>query len=385
MASNSNSLISIDFSSQSIISQSFEAGGVGFDSLSKNKYGLRTEKCLESLKCEEQVFLDEALEWPESSSDEEQAKIFDSRKSLLSGKAKQEFINFRKKVKDQIVKIKPKLPSFFPPKEPVSEANVLGSIFTRKNQYFEQLGDHLIQGIDAILPHGLITVEQDIGFLLRKSKLKMVKDAKSKTSEGKEKLAYIEQLKRAGISSVEATPRSPFPGEKITFMQQAIAAQKGETLKPPETPRLPQEVKIPAKNNSGSEKESEEATYIEELSNAAVTKEEKIGILSRAAIFKEEFEIKDKKKAFKMWKKKTERFLERKLELDKKEKERKAKLVEELSLVQKDKMINVKKAKPSGRELYYEMDEKKIELEHVLPRRLSKYIKNCNNVYRIKK
>lgn len=115
--------------------------------------------------------------------------------------------------------------------------------------------------------------------------------------------------------------------------------------------------------------------------HSVLSKKMKQEILKKATMYREEFSLKSVKTYFMIWKRKVEKLNEKKRQkLKKKEMKREKKMVEK-SLIQREEVKVVKKDKAPTKELYYQKDEIEIKLRHGQPRDLSKFIRNCNNIY----
>lgn len=115
--------------------------------------------------------------------------------------------------------------------------------------------------------------------------------------------------------------------------------------------------------------------------HSVLSKKMKQEILKKATMYREEFSLKSVKTYFMIWKRKVEKLNEKKRQkLKKKEMKREKKMVEK-SLIQREEVKVVKKDKAPTKELYYQKDEIEIKLRHGQPKDLSKFIKNCNNIY----
>lgn len=117
--------------------------------------------------------------------------------------------------------------------------------------------------------------------------------------------------------------------------------------------------------------------------HSVLSKKMKQEILKKATMYREEFSMKSVKTYFVMWKRKVEKLNEKKRQkIKKKEMKREKKMVEK-SLIQREIVKVVEKDKAPTKELYYQKDEIEIKLRHGQPHDLSKFIKNCNNIYYI--
>ena len=117
--------------------------------------------------------------------------------------------------------------------------------------------------------------------------------------------------------------------------------------------------------------------------HSVLSKKMKQDILKKATMYRQEFSLKSIKTYFFMWKRKVEKLNEKKMKkIKEKEMKREKKMIEK-SLIQRETVNVVEKDKAPSKELYYQKDEIEIKLRHQLPGKISKFIRNCNNIYHI--
>lgn len=112
----------------------------------------------------------------------------------------------------------------------------------------------------------------------------------------------------------------------------------------------------------------------------------KMNILRNAALYRQEYGLKRIKAYFYMWKRKIDKLNELNLKHLREKEEKRGKKMTEKSLIQRDTVVKaVARDKAPSKELYYQTNAKEIKLEHKLPKNLNKFIRNCNNIYKIVK
>lgn len=347
------------------------------------------------MRCQEINLLNEAMEWPDTSSEEEQEKINESRKLLLNKKERNDFNQYLKKIKDQILAIRPETYKFNIPRESNRENYNYLAQFKKKSEYFEMMGGDLLEGIGHILPHNLVTASQELKSLEslaglrpqlnpeKRSSIKGLSNNLLKLTKTVRSISRSPSISSyASVSVIQAS--SPLEKSKIEESKNDIE-QTHESHNSIDTQSLVAPSSLNAEIMSAGKKLTNDGFTSSESVSSQLDLQDKAGIIMRAACFKEEFEMKDKRRAFKIWKKKNERFLQKNKEQLKKENDANSKKVVEQSLLMKDKSIAMNRNKAIRREMFYELDAKKTVLEHAVPNaKLAKYIKNCNNIYRVK-
>jgi hypothetical protein len=117
--------------------------------------------------------------------------------------------------------------------------------------------------------------------------------------------------------------------------------------------------------------------------HSVLSKKMKQEILKKATMYRQEFSLKSIKTYFFMWKRKVEKLNEKKIQKMKKKEHKREKKMIEKSLIQREAVTVVEKDKAPSKELYYQKDEIDIKLRHELPGKISKFIRNCNNIYHV--
>ena len=106
-------------------------------------------------------------------------------------------------------------------------------------------------------------------------------------------------------------------------------------------------------------------------------------IIKKASLYRQEFSLKSIKGYFNKWKRKVEKLNDKIFKNIQKTEENRGKDMVEKSLIQRENIKQVSRKKSTQKELYYQEAASRVKLEHALPTKLSKFIKNCNNIYTV--
>ena len=150
--------------------------------------------------------------------------------------------------------------------------------------------------------------------------------------------------------------------------------------------RMEKKSKIEIEENMDSKGGSQGNPDIEDDNMAikrVLDERDKAEILKNASIYHQEIGLKTIKGYFNKWKRKIEKINERNFLNVKKNEELKSKDMVEKSLIQREKVQSVKKTKIKSKDLYYKEDADDYKLSHALPTKLNKFIKNCNDIYKV--
>jgi hypothetical protein len=147
----------------------------------------------------------------------------------------------------------------------------------------------------------------------------------------------------------------------------------------PEVKSLPKNIE---KSSTSRETSFNASGYTDNIPGTIeLTNQNRIDILKKANMFRQEFGLKAIKSYFNTWKRTVVRHNEKELKKIKEIEKEKSKTVSKQSLIKKETNVTVKKDKSYKKELYYQKTLNEIVLTHKLPGKLTKFIKNCNNIY----
>jgi len=321
---------SIDLKIESEDSKVSEAGGVGLVEKPK-KLSLKQE----------------VLEWEGSSSEEESQRVLSAKLAMLDNKQSRKLQIELKDIQKAVQKIKP----------PVKQPLILKEEFTLQDtenaflgysKYLENC--NLVEGVESILGEDLVTCEDNLEILLLKSgDQQAYSEFKQKESKRPQKLPQI---------------RITDPGENLNEHSKVHSE--------------------PSKTQTFSKSLNQISLSPVPEFERKLAFDEKQRLISRMHLYRQETTMKDLKTFFKRWKKKTERYLN-KTHLRKTLDKTKPNNQRPISLVKHDLSEKVKVDHIENKQMYYKNQDEEPQLEYTLPDALSKYIRSCNNVYRVKK
>lgn len=326
----------------------------------------------------------EDLQWPNSSSEEEMEKeIMIQNRLRAKNNSKNVLENWNRK-KEIWKKLRPKKnpKKFFVPRETIKIVDTTNSYLETieverermltNEEIFKKIPDFFLENPFFV---DLSEKFQNDWFIIRKEEELL--DEKSGTPRSESS-----QISEETANVIEEKNKKDEESSSESDLSESISSCNKESVEKEVEIEVEKKVKV-EKDSVGSNKNQPMDMDMELEVVPILDARTRRNILKNAAIFHEEFGLKATKSYFYSWKRKVDQINERKFIKAQRKEDKRGKKITEKSLIKREEKVDIAKKKQKSKELYYKGEATEFKLVHALPKKLNKFIKNCNDIYKI--